>query len=111
MTKEPMNRYEIENATHRIHGYLFARPLESSARAFPRAKDECLKHMRRALDCVEMMTYERYVSALRPYMYSTRTQMADQTSDAGGCPERGFLTTEDVLAAPGAKENGTCRRV
>jgi hypothetical protein len=38
--------------------------------------------MRRALDCVEMMTYERYVSALRPYMNSTRTHMADQASDA-----------------------------
>ncbi|MDB6010591.1 MAG: hypothetical protein JWL65_2841 [Gammaproteobacteria bacterium] len=77
MTKQPMNRKEIGNATYKIQGYLFARPLDSNAQSFPRAKQACLKYARRALDCVEMMTYERYVAALRPYMWSPRTQTAD----------------------------------
>lgn len=57
------DRYDIENARHRIDGYYFPTPMEEQTQAgriaaFSRAKAECLKHMQASIDFTATMTPE-----------------------------------------------------
>ena len=55
-----MNRYEKENAAHRVDGYYLPSPHEEALGnqidAFERAKAEALKHMRAAIEQTEAIT-------------------------------------------------------
>ncbi len=59
-----MNRYEKQNAAHRINDYYDLRPHEAAlgknVEAFERAKAETLKNMRDALAQTEAMTFAEF---------------------------------------------------
>lgn len=67
----PMTQYEAQNAAMLIDGYFLPRPLEQTAPAFERAKAECLKHMRRSIECLEAMSIETFRNTRRPIKPAT----------------------------------------
>jgi hypothetical protein len=65
-SQSTLSQYEVQNAAALIDGYFIPRPLEQTESAFERARAECLKHMRRTVECLEEMTVEKYRDARRP---------------------------------------------
>lgn len=55
-----MNQYEQQNASERITGYFIPMANETQEAAFDRAKAECLKHMRAAVEHVESVAFESW---------------------------------------------------
>ena len=57
-----MNRYQIENAAYKIDGYYSPCPSKPGGNAaeFERARQECIKHLRRQLADVESLTLEQF---------------------------------------------------
>lgn len=52
-----MDQNEAEHAAYQIEGYMFLRPNESGCEAaFIRAKEDCLRNLRRAVECAESIT-------------------------------------------------------
>lgn len=62
-----MNIHEIKNAADKVEGYLLRHPADKDGEAFARAKAECMKHLRRQLECIEGLTREQYRSAFKSF--------------------------------------------
>ncbi len=61
-----MDRYAAENARAQIDGYMILeRRGESHEEYFERAKAECLKHHRQALENIESMDYGTFIAAAK----------------------------------------------
>lgn len=59
-----MNRFELENAVHKVEGYdlQLRMPRQPRSVEFATAKEECLANLRRQLAEVESLTFEQYLS-------------------------------------------------
>jgi hypothetical protein len=62
-----MDQYELQNAVEKIDGYCVPRPLEAVEPAFERAKAECLKHLRRQIECIEAITVQKFAEVRRAH--------------------------------------------
>lgn len=60
-----MDIHELRNAAEKIEGYLIARPQDKPGEAIERARVECLKNLRRQVECVAALTPEQFRSAFR----------------------------------------------
>ncbi len=60
-----MNQYEHQNASDKINGYFAQRVNETKEAAFLRAKEECLKHMRAAVEHVESIGFDSWAREVR----------------------------------------------
>ncbi len=55
------NRYDIENAFHKINGYFsLGHPPIDDAEAFERAKTECLYHLKNQIDDINAFDFETF---------------------------------------------------
>jgi hypothetical protein len=58
-----MDRYQQQNAAHKIDGYFTPRLDEATPPAFERAKQECLLHLREAMNQVEQLSVTQFMDA------------------------------------------------
>jgi len=62
-----VNRYEIDDAVHKVRGYIIPAPLENPESAFRRARIECLAALRRELEFVEQLSFEQFKGVRRSW--------------------------------------------
>lgn len=66
-----MTQIEVEQAAYQIEGYMFPRPEERGCEAaFIRAKEECLSHLRRAVECAGAITFDDIKNMFPKYLKS-----------------------------------------
>lgn len=64
-----MNRYQITNACHKIHGYYMPKYNDTLETAFNKAKQETIEQLKKDLADVENITSEIFMSEIFNKVY------------------------------------------